>query len=61
MGSNYSGQDCDELHSPYETQVVAGKNPSPKVNLHGFLRGTMRVLNSYDGKIKKSGNYEGTE
>jgi 23S rRNA (cytosine1962-C5)-methyltransferase len=28
--------------------VVAGKNPSPKVILHGFLLVTMRVLNSYE-------------
>ena len=46
--SNYSEQDCAELHSPYENVVVAGKNPSPQVILHGFLLVTMRVLNSYN-------------
>ena len=27
--SNYSEQDCAELHSPYENVVAAGQNPSP--------------------------------
>ena len=45
---NYSGQDCAELHSPYEIVVVTGKNPSPQVILHGFLLVTMKVLNSYE-------------
>ena len=45
---NYSGQDCAELHSPYETVVVTGKNPSPQVILHGFLLVAMKVLNSYE-------------
>ena len=49
--SNYSGQDCAELHSPYENLVVASKNSSPQVILHEFLLVTMRVLNSYDTKI----------
>ena len=48
ISCNYLGQDCAELHSPYENVVVAGKNPSPQVILHGFLLVTMRVLNSYE-------------
>ena len=48
---NYSGQDCAELHSPYETVVGTGKNPSPQVILHGFLHVIMNAIHNNIGDL----------